>query len=344
VPSYAYIEKSNIELFLNTQALRLTVDNNQVVTGAVLQTKDGAEQTMNAKAVILATGGYGRNEEWIKKYHFVNVVSDAFAGATGSGYVMCTDLGADLDAFDFCQCYGGAIPVDGFRYVMEANVCSYPNAIWVDQSGNRVVNEMTTSTTERNTAWKDFAQDNILYIVFEEDQLSAEKSLFSDSSRNDPVDENINILIDLIEKGYVFKADTITELAEMMGAENLPATVEAYNGYAAAGPDAEFDRTEGMTEMIEGPFYAIYTVPKILLTRAGVRCSTKGQPVRPDGTPIEALYLSGEIIGSANIAGYNNYGGSCLGLAATFGRISAQNAVEYIGDSSLIRCATTAFE
>lgn len=326
IPFYKYIEEGQIELFLNTEGTELIADENQKVTGAVVKSADGETHEIQAKATILATGGYGQNEEWLKKYHFTNIVSNTFAGATGVGYEMCTALGADLASFDFCQCYGGAVPVDGFHYALEVSIYSYPGTIWVDKNGDRIANEMTTVTTERNNAWGN-AEENIVYVVFQEDQLTKEGSIFKSGETGEAQTEKLN---DLIEQGFAFRADTIEELAELTGMENLPATVERYNGFAEAGKDEDFGRTEGMVALTDGPFYAIYTVPYILATRAGVRCNTDLQPVRVDGTAIEGVYLSGEIIGAANTVGYNNYGGSGLGLCAIFGRRAAKIAVESI--------------
>ena len=95
--------------------------------------------------------------------------------------------------------------------------------------------------------------------------------------------------------------------------------------------DTVFGRTDNLLAFEEGPFYAVYTVPYLMMTAGGPRINGDAQLVREDGTLVGGAYLAGEIIGSANIAGHNTIGGIGHGLCATWGRISAESAVKNAG-------------
>ena len=117
----------------------------------------------------------------------------------------------------------------------------------------------------------------------------------------------------------------------MIGAEKLAETVAKYNEDVAAGEDTVFGRTDNLLAFEEGPFYAVYTVPYLMMTAGGPRINGDAQLVREDGTVVGGAYLAGEIIGSANIAGHNTIGGIGHGMCATWGRISAESAVKNAG-------------
>ncbi len=135
------------------------------------------------------------------------------------------------------------------------------------------------------------------------------------------------------EGNCVYKADTLEELAEMIGAENLTATVEAYNKDVAAGEDTAFGRSpESMVAFEEGPYYAVVTVPYVWSgTSGGVRANEDGYLQREDGSVITGLSLAGEILGPSNILGKINFGGINHSMCATWGIIAAENAAELAG-------------
>lgn len=128
-----------------------------------------------------------------------------------------------------------------------------------------------------------------------------------------------------------FKADTIEELGAQINAAKLAETVAKYNEDVAAGEDSVFGRTDNLLAFEEGPYYAVYTWPYLMMTAGGPRINGNAQLVREDGSLVGGAYLAGEIIGSANIAGHNTIGGIGHGMCATWGRIAAESAVKNAG-------------
>ncbi len=318
-----YIEQGNAQLILNTEVTDVIVEDGNIVGVMV------GEDEVRAPSTIIATGGYGYSEEWLLEYNFTQVTSMEPPTATGSGYNFARKAGAAFDKMEYCACYAGAIPVSGFQATLTANT-AYPGAILVNKAGERILNESTATTKDKSLAYTE-AEDNLVYVVLSESMMTDDVNLINGAMGAGAVDSQAKF-DELLEEGkWIFKADTIEELAAAIGAGNLGATIEKYNEDAAAGSDSVFGRTENLVAFEDGPFYAIYTVPYVLMTQGGPRINDEAQLVREDGTVVGGAYLAGEIIGSANVAGDTTIGGIGHGLCATWGIIAAENAVANAG-------------
>ncbi|NLD52070.1 MAG: FAD-binding protein [Clostridiales bacterium] len=309
----------------------IQVEVNTLVTDIILEgdTVKGVkigDREITAPSTVIATGGYGYNESWIKEYNYTNVTSSNPNTAIGSGYDFARTAGAAFDNMDFMACYGGSVPVSGFAHSLSA-VTGYPGCIWVDKHGNRMVDEVTADSKVKSDTWSAKAEDNIVYILVSEGMLNREVPLFRGAMGAPPLANNgWDQFDELVKEGkYVIKADTIAELAEKIGADKLPATIEKYNADAAAGADSAFGRKDNLVAFNEGPFYAIYTVPFVLMSSGGPRINGNGEMLREDGTVVKGAYLVGEIIGSANVGGKTTIGGIGHGLVTTWGIIAAEN-------------------
>ncbi len=314
-----YITAGSACLLLKTEATDIVLDNN-VITGVVAKSEDGTEVTYTAPSIIIATGGYGHNEDWLKEYNFTNVATSAPATANGSGYDFARKAGAAFDGMDFCTAYGGCIPVTGFDKSLTINTYTFKDAIWVDLNGERFADETTADSKVKSDSWTQ-VKDNVVFSVFPASAKTEDNSplLGGDWAK----------LEELAAEGkYVFKADTVEELAALAGidAAGLTATVEQYNKDCAAGKDSAFGRTAALTTL-DGPLYAVYTIPYVLITSGGPRINANAQMVREDGSVIEGAYLAGEIIGMGNVCGHTTIGGIGHGNCATWGIIAAENAV-----------------
>ena len=135
----------------------------------------------------------------------------------------------------------------------------------------------------------------------------------------------------LADGNCVYYGETIEELAANAGidAEGLAATVEAYNGYVAAGEDKDFGREADTMVALEGPFYAVKTCPYVMLTKGGPLMNPDAQTLNADGEPIPGLYQCGELAGGANIGGSANIGGLANTSCIVWGKIAGANAAAY---------------
>lgn len=320
----SYIDAGTVQLCLDTLVTDIVLNDNGDVTGVMVGDKE-----ISAPSTIIATGGYGYCERWLKEFNFTNITSNDPNTAIGSGYDFARKAGAAFDNMNYSSCYGGSVPVTGFQASLRCNI-NYNGSVWINTNGDRVFNEPKATSMDKRTVWRTSDQ-NIIYVVFAENMMTEDKPLFTGMMSNSAPFTTEEKIAELIEKGYVFKADTIAELAEKIGAPNLEATLTKYDEDVAKGEDSVFGRTDNLLSFEKGPYYAVYTVPYLMMTAGGPRINGQGQLMREDGTAVGNVYLAGEIIGSANIAGHNTIGGIGHGICATWGCISAESAVQNAG-------------
>ncbi|MEG1857638.1 MAG: FAD-dependent oxidoreductase, partial [Pseudoflavonifractor sp.] len=319
-----YVAEGKVQILLDTLVTDMMLDGEKNIVGV----KFGGKE-VPAPSVIIATGGYGYSEKWLKEYNFTNITSNDPNTAIGSGYDFARSAGAAFDNMDYCSCYGGSVPVSGFQASLRCNI-GYNGAVWVNTAGERVFNEPAATSMDKRTVWRTTDQ-NIVYVVLSEGMLTEDKALFSGMMSNSAPFTNKEKIDELIASGYVFKADTLEELATKIGASKLPDTIAKYNKDVAAGKDSVFGRTDNLVSFDAGPYYAVYTVPYLMMTAGGPRINANAQLVREDGSTVGGAYLAGEIIGSSNVAGYTTIGGIGHGLCATWGKYSAEQAVANAG-------------
>lgn len=326
----SYVEAGTANILYNTLVTELITEDGAVV-GVKATGEDGTEREYMAPATILATGGYGYNEELLKEYNFTNVLTSSPVTAIGSGYTLALSVGAQLMGMDYCAPYAGGIPTGTFSVTTMAST-QYPGAIWVDVNGNRIADEMGADTRVLAETWTN-AQDNIVYVMYDEAMIESDYGVITNISGTiGEKEDNKAKLDELLSEGTnVYHSDTIEGLAEQMGVDPaaLTATIEKYNGYCAAGKDEDFGRTESLLPFESGSYYAICTWPYVLMTSGGVVIDGDAQVLNENNEVIPGLYAAGELIGTANIGGYATIGGIGHGVCVTFGTEAATNAVAY---------------
>ena len=317
-------------LVLNdVQATDLILDDAGAVAGVKGLFKGDQEVTVNAKAVIIATGGFGANVEYRQSVNdgvWKEVVLDETIGCTniqpcaqGEGLKLAEQAGAELINLSDIQLHPCGTPGTG---LMEDIRTSGRNRIFVNESGDRFVNE----GAERDTLCKAiFAQPDSTYFIV------VNKLRYPDP---DWVDGNGATVANMIARGHVVGADTVEELAEATGmdAAKLQASIDAYNAVVRGEAEDEFGFTADNTadaEMTEGPWYACQKVPTVHHTMGGIRIDVNAQACDADGEPIPGLFACGEVTGG--IHGENRLGGNAIADCMTFGRAAGANAAAAAG-------------
>ena len=318
-----YIHAGKIQILYNTKVTKLLVEGDECRGVAV------GDKEYLASSVVLATGGYAYNEELLKLAGFENIISQAPVTSNGSGHLMAMEIGGVLDnADEFVNYYGGGVPTNGFAMEYQIRTTRYPGLILVNTDGERVAAEETA----RVDAWKN-AEHNKLFAVISSNMIDKEQSFLSHGITNKHLLSNNgwDKLEELVSEGNcAYKADTIEELGEKIGAKNLAKTVELYNKDVAAGVDSAFGRDPKQLVALEkGPFYAVLTVPYVWSgVSGGIRANGDGYLCREDGSVVKGLSLAGEILGPSNILGKINFGGMNHAMCATWGIIAAEKAAE----------------
>lgn len=314
------------------------------VTGAVVE-KDGRSVTVEAsKGVILAAGGFARNEAMRQEHQAPPITADwtsACRTDQGDAITAATKVGAATALMDSAW-WGAAM----FEPVAKQGIwCLYdrglPHSILVDKEGQRFVNESTNYNTLGTYLWKRHKETPTIPSYLIMDATHRKRYLFA--GRFMP---GAAIPQKDIDSGFITKADTLDDLAKQLGinAEGLNKTVERFNGFVEKGVDEDFSRGKSVYDFYlgdpsygknrnlgkidKGPFYAVKIWPGDLGTKGGVLTDERARALREtkDGKyeVIKGLYAAGN--SSASVMGRTYAGaGSTLGPALTFAFIAAND-------------------
>lgn len=133
---------------------------------------------------------------------------------------------------------------------------------------------------------------------------------------------------DAIKSGNGFRADTLEELADLIGVDktNFINTVNKYNEMARAGEDTEFHkRKELLTTIEKPPFYALKFGPAMLVIPGGLEISENYEVVDDNKKPIPGLYAIGNVAGGRYGVDYPVcINGNSHGSALTMGYLVAE--------------------
>lgn len=304
----AVVEGKQIPLMLDTKAIELISDNGKVV--GVKAEKNGAEVLVHAKAVILATGGFGANLAMCEKYNpaLKGFVTTNAPSATGDGLEMAEKVGAAFTDIEQIQIHP---TVHQATSIMITESVRGGGAILVNQKGERFYNEM--GTRDKVSAAEIAQEGSYAYLVFDQQQR-----------------ENLSAIEKYVQNELTIQGDTIEDLAKVMGcdAATLTATLETWNTAVKNKKDEAFGRDTAMDIGIEkGPFYAIQVAPGIHHCMGGVTINPKTEVLTKDGTAIPGLFAAGEITGGVH--GGNRIGGNAVADIIVFGREAGKNAAEF---------------
>lgn len=304
-------EQLGIQIMTETTAIEIVAENN-VVSGIVAEDKDGKVINIEAKAVILATGGFGANAtmlvEWDSALEGFGTTNQP--GATGDGIAMATAIGAALVDMEEIQTHPTAVPSNGY---MITEAVRGNGAILINRDGKRFVNELATRDVVSAA------------MLAQEGQTGF---LFFDQS----VTDSLKAIQDYIYQGIVTDGETIDELAGKLeiDAEALVATVQAYNGFVTSGVDGEFGRNDMPRSLEASKFYAIEVGPAVHHTMGGIKINNKAEVINVEGSPIVGLFAAGEVTGGVH--GGNRLGGNALADIVVFGRIAGKSATEFLNN------------
>ena len=321
------VAESGATVLLNTRASELITDENGAVTG-VIAADDTTTYTINAGAVLLATGGYGYNKDLLTE-EMQGALYYGPVSSTGDGVIMATAEGIDADTrlMEYGKRYPNGIEVsEGIaKSTINGNIPAWKmSAILVNAEGERVVNEKASNRTILETELQQTGSQ--LYLVLDQETFD----VWSESVGYDVTDylEANGTTTPVFAHG-----ETIEEAAAAAGidGEALAATVERYNGFVANGEDEDFGRSaEYMTMPIgDGPYYIIEQKPRFATTMGGLVIDTDLHVMNKSGEVIEGLYAAGEVVGG--VMGDDSPSGANNGWAVTSGKLSAESIAEALG-------------
>jgi len=320
-------EAMGIEIRYDTSATRLTQGESGRVDGVVARGPDGIA-TLNAKAVVLAAGGFETNPAWRRLY-----LGDPWDHAKvrgsnfnyGDGLKMAMDIGA-MPWGHWGGCHATPINAEAPDYgrrdmTDKTNRLSYTYGVMINTEGKRWVDEGAdfNSYTYAKYGGAILKQPgSLIYQIFDSKVLEMLEPRYSTS--------------------VPFKSDTLEGLVKQLKVDHKQA-VKTLNEYNAAAGHGKFNpialdglHTEGIepaktnwAQKLDTPPYVAYPVTGgITFTFGGLKITKDAQVVGTDWKPMPGLYTCGEMVGG--LFHYNYPLGTGLMSGAVFGRIAGRSA------------------
>ena len=334
----AGLVRAGVPVWLNTEVTGVQADGGRI-TG-VRAIRDGQPVVIRARrGVLLASGGFERNDELRRRYQPDPVATEWTVGSpgnTGDGILAGQSAGGVLELMDEAW-WGPSIPLASGPVFCLAER-SLPGSIFVNGAGERFVNESAPYVDAVHAMYGRHTDDTRhIPCWMIADQRYRNRYVFTGIPPRKPLPRR------WYRSGVVVRAATLADLAAQIGvpAAALAKTVDTFNEFARAGRDADFGRGDSAYDRYYGdprcrpnpnlaplaspPFYAIRIVPGDLGTKGGLRTDERARVLRADGSVISGLYAAGNT--SALVMGRSYAGpGATIGPAMTFGYLAALDA------------------
>ncbi len=330
-PMTARLDDYGVQVEYNTAAKQLIQDSSGQVTGVYAQNDSNEWIQVNAKAVILATGGFGANPELASKlgYQEQKIMSVASPYIDGSGHNMAIAAGAHDMAELAADNAGSIVHSFGFSYD-NLSFCMEPTVVWINEKCERFYKEdncVVNLSLANPPKWN----QKDAYILFDQAIFDAATA---DSDFRDSGDSLPAVLENSLSEGAsdVWRADTLRELAEAAGLDpdQLESFVEDYNRMCANGYDELWEKDPQYMVPIEtGPFYLCNPGIAMFCTVGGVCTNRNAQACTKNYDPIDGLY----VVGVEGCMLYRNVytigtPGSCSGNSINTARVAVKHAIE----------------
>ena len=304
------LQDRNVQFLFDTTANEIIMKDGKAV-GIKATGKDGHKVTINAKSVVIATGGFGANAEMVEKYkpELKGFATTNAEGAQGQGIDMATAVGAATVDMDQIQIHPTVhIEEDGNAHLITEGLRG-DGAILVNAEGKRFYDEV--STRDKVSAAIIAQPDKSAWLVV--DQSMVDKSA---------------VIAGYIKSGYTVTGATYEELAKAMGVDEATfvSTMNTWNQAVEAKTDAEFNRTSFANPLTAAPYYAIKITPAVHHTMGGIVINPKAEVLNEKGEVISGLFAAGEVTGGVH--GANRLGGNAVADFVVFGRIAGQSAAD----------------
>ncbi|WP_298439772.1 flavocytochrome c [uncultured Ferrimonas sp.] len=299
----------NIDMRLNTRGVEVLKDSDGSVKGMLVKGKYSGYYWVEADAVILATGGFGKNNDRVAKLDpkLKGFRATNHPGATGDGLDVAAEAGAAMQDLQYIQAHPTLSTKGG---VMVTEAVRGNGAILVNREGKRFVNEITTRDKAAAAILKQTG--GTAFLIFD-----------------DSVRKSLSKIEKYIKLGVVPSQSTPQQLGEKMGIDgaNLTGTIAHYNELVASGKDTDFERQQLPRALNEGNYYAIEVNPGVHHTMGGVKIDNQTEILDSNGKVIDGLYGAGEVTGGVH--GANRLGGNAISDIVTFGRLAGEVAAKY---------------
>ncbi|NLP22207.1 MAG: flavocytochrome c [Erysipelotrichaceae bacterium] len=302
---------NGVEILLETQATEILMEDGVAV--GIIANSPTVNYTINAGAVIVASGGFGGNLEMVAelKPELEGYVSTNAPTLTGDGIKMAEAVGAATVDMEQIQIHPTVVQANG---ALITESLRGDGAILLNAEGKRFIDETQT---------RDVVSANVIAQTDSYAWLIVNQAMFDDST----------VVQKYVDQEYLIAAEDVAALAELIGADEavIQESLDAWNTAIETQNDAECGR-EGLDTIAynvsEGSYYAVKIAPGIHHTMGGIMINTNAEVIDTEGNVIPGLYAAGEVTGGVH--GGNRLGANAVTDIIVYGRIAAQQAAQYI--------------
>lgn len=317
------VNATEATVLLNTKVTELTTEDGKVV-GVTAETTKGKTYTLTAENVILATGGYGNNNDLLP----ASAEKGLFYGldsSNGEGLEMATAIGANTTHTEYIKEYPNGVETSKkhAKSTIAGNITAFSKAaILVNKSGVRVVNEKASNHDILNALQEQ--EDEMLYLVMDETTFNEWKTKLKAAGLTEETIDSY-VANNGASEPIFTTGSNAKEAAEAAGIDGdaLTETIATFNTYVENGEDADFGRgVDYLTAQFEeGPIYIVEQKARYATTMGGLDVDANLQVLNTSGETIDGLYAAGEVIGGQ--MGDDSPSGANNGWALTSGKYVA---------------------
>jgi fumarate reductase flavoprotein subunit len=356
-------EALGVRILTRTPGRKLLRDAKGRISGVVAASKKD-ELVVEAKTVVITTGGYGNNKEMLKKYcpYYQDTITyDGPPSNTGDGITMATEIGAATAGMGALNLHGPFLKAKTDSEIMKMDaqwtdggpikislwfLAWEPEMLWVNKTGRRFIDE------GYNLAFFAFGNavamqpDGICYTLFDSTTLekiereglirpgAASRANWLPVSAATPLPGLQREAGKLADKGDLKVCNTWNDIAGWIGAdpETLEATVDEYNAACDQKHDSLFAKDPRyLLPLRTPPFYAVKGHVGLCDAYGGIMINEKMEVLDDKDKPIPGLYAAGSTAGCWESESYcYRLTGHLVGFALNSGRIAGESAVQYL--------------
>lgn len=292
------VKELGVDVRTGTKGLDFIMENGKV-TGVKVQKKN-LTYDINAKAVIVATGGFSANKALLAKYApgSEKVETSNQLGATGDFVPVFEKNGMKMENMEVLSVF--KMIISKTRDLTGAG----DGFVLVNKNGERFIDETKSGLPMAYTILEQ-PESKVFYIY--------DQNLYESAYR----------LKKHVAQGLHTKADTLEELAEKLEIpkDKLVATIDTFNK-GVRGEVKDPFREKAFTREFknQGPYYGVQVESAIHMTKGGVAANEKAEVLYENGEIVEGLYAAGEVTNTS--AAYSG--------AVIFGRVAGESAAKFV--------------
>jgi fumarate reductase flavoprotein subunit len=327
-----------ILLVTGARATGLLRDDKENLSGVLARRKKQPLQ-VNARCVIIATGGFGGNKQLLRQYSPDYMENIHLIGLPhrGDGIMMTLEIGAATDGLGTLHMTGPGFP----RSRVLTGLAIEPNTIWVNKNGVRYIDEGNGLKSFEVVNAQMRQPDMLSFTLFDsgikqylvENGFTKGMGSIYKASRV-KASSWVKELQSEAGKGELKIANSWDEIAYWVGVDPavLIETIEEYNACCDHGYDPVFGKDRLYLKPLRNPpYYAMKCVPGMLGTLGGIKINERMEVLNQQNNPIPGLFCAGNDSGGWSGDTYNiNLAGFTSGFAINSGRIAGEYAARYV--------------